>query len=108
MMSREEFELAQTLWDFHKIKESLAKADLIFGPGSYDLRVAEHCAKLYWEKWAPHIAFSGAEGNFTRGKWPKSEAEMFADVAIAAGVDPAKILALKKENPISWKVSVKK
>ena len=92
MPSNEEITFAQILWDFHKIDHPLEKADLILGLGSYDLRVADHCAKLALEGFAPRILFSGSQGNFTRGKWPKSEAEMFADRAIEAGVSPDGIL----------------
>ncbi|MFT5465651.1 MAG: uncharacterized SAM-binding protein YcdF (DUF218 family) [Verrucomicrobiales bacterium] len=91
-MSPREIELAQVLWDFHRIDDSLEKADLIVGLGSYDLRVAEHAAKLLRDGWANWLAFTGAEGNFTRGKWPKSEAEMFADVARGAGAPADQIL----------------
>ena len=92
MPSNEEISFAQILWDIHKIDHPLEKADLILGLGSYDLRVADHCAKLALEGFAPRILFSGSQGNFTRGKWPKSEAEMFADRAIEAGVSPDGIL----------------
>ncbi|MDB4779634.1 YdcF family protein [Akkermansiaceae bacterium] len=92
MPSKEEISFAQILWDFHKIDQPLEKVDLIFGLGSYDLRVADHCAKLALEGFAPRILFSGSQGNFTRGKWSKSEAEMFADRALDAGVSPGCIL----------------
>lgn len=92
MPSNEEITLAQILWDFHKIDQPVEKADLILGLGSYDLRVADHCAKLALEGCAPRILFSGSQGNFTRGKWLKSEAEMFADRAIEAGASPDCIL----------------
>ncbi|MCL4103538.1 UNVERIFIED_CONTAM: hypothetical protein GTU68_059617 [Idotea baltica] len=87
-----EIELARILWDFHKIDQPLGKADLILGLGSYDLRVAEHCAELLLDDWAPRIVFSGAQGNFTEGKWPKSEAEMFADRAVVCGAPRESIL----------------
>ena len=92
MLSNQEITLAQILWDFHKIAHPVEKADLILGLGSYDLRVADHCAKLALEGCAPHLLFSGSQGNFTRGKWSKSEAEMFADRAIEVGVSPGCIL----------------
>lgn len=92
MLSKKEIKLAQILWDFHKIDQPIKKADLILGLGSYDLRVADHCAKLALEGFAPRILFSGSQGNFTRGKWPKSEAEMFAERASEAGVSLGCIL----------------
>lgn len=92
MLSNQEITLAQILWDFHKIDHPVERSDLILGLGSYDLRVADHCAKLALEGCAPHLLFSGSQGNFTRGKWSKSEAEMFADRAIEVGVSPGCIL----------------
>ena len=91
-MEPRDIELAEILWDFQKMTQPLEKSDIILGLGSYDIRVAEHCAELWLADWAPWIVFTGAEGNFTRGKWPKSEAEMFADAAIAKDVDAERVL----------------
>jgi hypothetical protein len=59
--------LAQTIWNYLHLNLPLQKADCIVGLGSYDLRVAERCADLYKENWAPFIIFSGYLGNWTRG-----------------------------------------
>ncbi len=91
-MTELDIHFAEILWDYHRIAPELVRSDIIIGLGSYDTRVASHCADLLEQKWAPLVIFTGAEGNFTRGKWEKSEAETFADVAIAAGADPEKIL----------------
>ncbi len=91
-MTELDIHFAEILWDYHRITPELKHSDIIIGLGSYDTRVANHCAELLEQKWAPLVIFTGAEGNFTRGKWEKSEAETFADVAIAAGTDPEKIL----------------
>jgi uncharacterized SAM-binding protein YcdF (DUF218 family) len=91
-MTEDDIRRAEILWEYHRIPDDLVKSDAIIGLGSYDTRVAEHCAELLADDWAPLMIFTGAEGNFTRGKWPKSEAEMFADVAIEAGALPEKIL----------------
>ena len=91
-MSPTDLELAQILWDYHRIDDSPVKSDLILGLGSYDKRVADHAAKLHLNGWAPRIAFTGGEGNFTRGKWPKSEAETFADLAVSSGVPSERII----------------
>ena len=91
-MTEREIKLAQVIWNYHHIDDELLKSDLILGLGSYDTRVASHCAELLAESWAPHCVFSGAEGNFTVGKWKKSEAETFADVAIhQCGANPEQI-----------------
>ena len=39
-------DLARALWHFHRVYAPLAPADAIVGLGSYDLRVAKHCAAL--------------------------------------------------------------
>jgi uncharacterized SAM-binding protein YcdF (DUF218 family) len=93
------FRLAQQIWDYHRLDLPLEKADCIVGLGSYDLRVAERCADLYVEGWAPIIIFSGHLGNWTRAIWDRSEAEIFAEHAMARGVPPEKIeLETKSTN----------
>lgn len=91
-MEQDDIELAEILWRYHHLPMPLEKADLILGLGSYDTRVAEHCADLLTGEWAPVLVFTGGEGNFTRGKWDGSEAEVFAEVAGQAGADRSRIL----------------
>jgi hypothetical protein len=45
----EALHLAELLWDYHYLKGPLEKPDCIVGLGSYDLRVAERCADLYFD-----------------------------------------------------------
>jgi uncharacterized SAM-binding protein YcdF (DUF218 family) len=71
---------------------TLKHADYILGLGSYDLRVADRCAELYLEKWAPYIIFSGHLGNWTKNIFDKSEAEIFKERAISKGVPSDKII----------------
>lgn len=96
-MNNQTILLAQKLWDYHHLGEALKKADFIVGLGSYDLRVAERCAELYFENWAPGIIFSGQLGNWTKSMWSRSEAEIFAEWAIQRGV-PAYKIRLEKES----------
>jgi uncharacterized SAM-binding protein YcdF (DUF218 family) len=84
-------DLAQQLWNYLCLNLPVEKADCIVGLGSYDLRVAERCAELYCNGWAPHIVFSGHLGNWTKRMWDRSEAEIFAEHAIARGVPREKI-----------------
>lgn len=83
---------AQILWDYMKLNQPLQKADCILAMGSHDLRVAEYAAHLQLQGWAPMLICSGGYGNFTRGKWPQPEADMFAQVAITSGVAHRDIL----------------
>ncbi len=85
-------ELAQIIWDYHHLNHQLEKADLILALGSNDLRVAEHAAELYLQGWADRLMFSGNVGALTRGKFAKSEAETFAEIAVGKGVPRSAIL----------------
>ena len=85
-------QLAQTLWDYHHLNHTLEKSDLILALGSHDIRAAEHAADLYLQRWAERLMFSGNVGALTRGKFAKSEAETFADIAVGKGVPGSAIL----------------
>lgn len=85
-------ELAQIIWDYHHLNHKLEKSDLILALGSNDTRVAEHAADLYLQGWAGRLMFSGNVGALTRGKFTKSEAETFAEIAIGKGVPRSAIL----------------
>jgi uncharacterized SAM-binding protein YcdF (DUF218 family) len=104
ILSDEALHLAQILWDYHHLGGPLEKSDCIVGLGSYDLRVAERCADLYLEQWAPLIIFSGYLGNWTKRMWDRSEAEIFAEHAIARGVPADKIKLETKSTNIGENV----
>ena len=82
------FDAARTLWSFHRVDDEPAQADIIIGLGSYDLRVAGRCADLYRTGYASRILFTGGSGNWTRDVFERPEADIFADVAVDAGVPP--------------------
>lgn len=79
-------EAAQRVWDYHHVNHQLVPADLIWALGSHDLRVADRVAELWHQGLAPRIVMSGGLGNFTDGVFDRSEAELFADRALALGV----------------------
>lgn len=85
-------QLAQLIWDYHHLHHQLAPADLILALGSNDLRVAEYAAELYLRGWAPRLMFSGNVGALTRGRFAKSEAETFAEIAVKMGVPESALL----------------
>lgn len=85
-MNNETDILAQKIWDYHFINDDLSPADCILGLGSYDLRVAERCADLYSQNLAPLIIFSGGLGNWTKGLWAKTEAEIFKKHILPRGI----------------------
>jgi uncharacterized SAM-binding protein YcdF (DUF218 family) len=80
-----------------QLKHELKPADCLFVMCSNDVRVAEHAAKLYHQKLAPLIVFSGGEGRFTDGLFEKSEAETFAEIAKMSGV-PSEAILLETES----------
>jgi uncharacterized SAM-binding protein YcdF (DUF218 family) len=93
-------EASRTLWNFHLIYNKLSPADLIVGLGSYDLRVADHCARLLGEGFADRILFTGKSGNWTGGLYQTSEAEAFATRAMELGVSTEAILIEPKATNI--------
>ncbi len=98
MVDKQTFELANTLWDYHHVNQSLEKSDCILVLGSHDLRVAERGAELYLQGFAPLIIFSGGLGNFTKEIWDESEADKFATVAVHMGVPREAILIENKST----------
>lgn len=88
----------EILWEYMQLKHKLKPADCLFVMCSNDLRVAEHAAKIYHQKFAPLIVFSGGEGRFTDGLFERSEAETFADIAKLAGVPSEAILLETKSS----------
>lgn len=89
--------LAKRIWGYHRLNQTIKKADCILVLGSNDIRVAERGAELLLKNYAPLIMFSGALGRLTTG-WKKSEAETFADAAIKMGVPKNKILIENKSK----------
>ena len=92
MKSKTDIELAKILWDYNNIETPLKKADIILGLGNSDIRCAEHAAKLFLNGYAPLLIFSGKHGRLTKDVFKKTEAEVFADVAIKKGAPKNKIL----------------
>jgi uncharacterized SAM-binding protein YcdF (DUF218 family) len=85
-------QLAQKIWDYHRLNHKLEKSDVILALGSNDLRVAEYAADLYLQGWAPLLVFSGNVGALTRERFNKPEAELFAEIALKKGVPESAML----------------
>ena len=83
---------ARIVWDYHHVGHALAKADCIIVLGSHDTRVAERGAEVFLGGWAPLLVFSGHLGALTRAMWTRSEAEVFADIAVGLGVPRDRVL----------------
>jgi uncharacterized SAM-binding protein YcdF (DUF218 family) len=91
-MDQQTYALAETLWNYHVMKQEVAKADAILVLCSHDERVAERAAQLFHEGWAPLVIFSGGQGSITRALWDQPEAERFARIAVELGVPRGSIL----------------
>lgn len=79
-------ELAQVLWDYHRLGHTLSPADAVMVLCSHDTRVAERGAQLFLQGMAPLLIFSGGLGTITRHLMTTPEAEVFAAIAERAGV----------------------
>lgn len=89
---------AKIIWDYMHVKDELKKADGIFTLCSLDTRVAERAAQLYLKGLGGYLIFSGSVGKLTEGKFTKSEAETFADIALRMGVPYDKIILEAKST----------
>jgi uncharacterized SAM-binding protein YcdF (DUF218 family) len=84
--------LAETIWNYHQMKQSVTKADAVLVLCSHDERVAERGAQLLLDGWAPLLIFSGGLGKITSQMWSEPEAFRFARIAEKLGVAPEAIL----------------
>ena len=89
---------AKLLWDYLHMNHEPEQSDCILVLGSHDLRVADRGAELYLQGFAPLLVFSGGLGNFTKETWTSSEADLFAERAMAMGVPENVILRENKST----------
>lgn len=96
---------AAALWTFHSVYSALVRSDVLVCLGSYDLRVANRCAQLLHEGLAPLAITTGSFGNWTRNKFPRPEAELFADAMVALGIDRERILIENRATNIGENIA---
>jgi uncharacterized SAM-binding protein YcdF (DUF218 family) len=99
MMNDEVLRLARVIWDFHQLHEEPLPADVIIALGTNDLRVAEFAADLYHRRYGSILVCTGGvahQGDLLATPWPKTEAEMYADVAERREVPRDRILLEKR------------
>jgi uncharacterized SAM-binding protein YcdF (DUF218 family) len=58
---------------------------------SYDLRVCDYACELIKQDLAPRLVLTGKLGNWTKHLWNVPEAHIFADRALANGIEPSRI-----------------
>ena len=84
---------AEHIYNFLAEREPLpAHADFILAAGTYDLRVADHAARLFLEGYAPLIICSGGFGKLTSQLFHQPEAVLFAERCRSMGVPEESIL----------------
>jgi len=91
-------DLAERIWQYHKLNHQLSRADVIFVLCSHDKAVAVRGAQLFLDNWAPLLIFSGGFGSITKDIWTEPEADQFARVAIEMGVPAERILIENKAS----------
>ena len=99
-LTREIIAAAETLWNYHRVQSELHPVDVIVALGSYDLRVASHAAKLFGEGLSKLVVATGGYGHWTRERFQRPEAEIFADVLISSGVPPESVMIESKATNI--------
>lgn len=98
-MNEEVLRLARVIWDFHQLHQEPVPADVIIALGTNDLRVAEFAADLYDRAYGPILVCTGGvahQSDLLATPWPKTEAEMYADVMERRGVPQDRILLEKR------------
>lgn len=91
---------AETLWAFHARSDAVVAPAAIVCLGSYDLRVAHRTADLAFAHPAARIVVTGAYGNWTRGVFEATEAEVFGKVLVERGVPEGRIALETKATNI--------
>ena len=94
-MNEEVLRLARVIWDYHWVQQEAVPADVIIALGTNDLRVAEFAADLFMRGYGATLVCTGGvahQGDLLETSWEKTEAEMYADVAISRGVPRERIL----------------
>src|SRR4051812_32464547 len=80
---------ARVVWDFLHLRHKPIPADVIVALGTNDLRVAEYAAELFHRGFGKMLLCTGGiahQGDLLATPWDRTEAEMYADVAVASGV----------------------
>jgi uncharacterized SAM-binding protein YcdF (DUF218 family) len=83
---------AIVIYDYMQLHQTLQKSDTLFVLCSYDTRVAVYAAELFNQGLAPWMIISGGSGELTEHLFSEPEADVFATIAIKAGVPKDKII----------------
>jgi uncharacterized SAM-binding protein YcdF (DUF218 family) len=87
--------LARRIWDYLFLGHTPIPAGIIVALGTNDLRVAEFAAGLFTQGYGHTLVCTGGiahQGDLLATAWDRTEAEMYAEVAVAHGVPRERIL----------------
>jgi uncharacterized SAM-binding protein YcdF (DUF218 family) len=82
---------AARLWTYLSSMRTREPSDAVVVCCSYDLRVCDHACELIEQGLAPRLVLTGRTGNWTRHLWNVPEAHIFAERALANGIEASKI-----------------
>lgn len=86
---------ARIIWNYHQLRHRPIPADIIIALGTNDLRVAGFAADLYHGGFGSPLVCTGGvahQNDLLATSWEKTEAEMYADIAVQRDVPREKIL----------------
>jgi uncharacterized SAM-binding protein YcdF (DUF218 family) len=86
---------ARIVWEYLQLKHDPIPAEVIVAFGTNDLRVARFAARLYHEGFGSTLVCTGGiahQDDLLATNWHKTEAEMYADEAVALGVPRDRIM----------------
>lgn len=89
---------AKIIWDYLRLNQTLKETDCLMVLCSHETRVAEYAAELFLRGWAPYFICSGNLGSLTGKTFKKPEAEVFAEIAIKAGVPREQVFVENKST----------
>ena len=86
---------ARVIYEFHRLRHAPIPGDVIIALGTNDLRVAEFAADVFLLGFGQYLLCTGGiahQGDLLATPWDRSEAEMYAEVALRRGVPGDRIL----------------
>lgn len=103
-MDEEVLRCARVIWTYHQLNQKPVPGDVIIALGTNDLRVADFAADLYLRGFGSILLCTGGiahSDDLLATAWEKTEAEMYADVAVQRGVPRDRILLEKSATNTS-------
>lgn len=88
----------KVIWDYLVLNQDYEPSDVILGCGCFNTDIPVYCAELFKNGYGRKILFSGGLGKITQQYFNKSEAEVYRDIAIDAGISADDILLETKST----------